>query len=51
MHECPRCGQMCYCHGDMDDTVVETYEYSDSHCYEDHDGCTREEEEMDDIEA
>lgn len=19
MHECPECGQACYCHGDIDD--------------------------------
>lgn len=32
MHECPECGQACYCHGDIDDCVVETWEYSAEHC-------------------
>lgn len=32
MHNCPRCGQACYCHGDIDDCVVETEEYSYDHC-------------------
>lgn len=32
MHECPRCGQACYCHGDIDDIVVETEEYSSENC-------------------
>ena len=31
-HECPECGQMCYCHGDIDDSVVETRAYSALHC-------------------
>lgn len=32
MHDCPDCGQACYCHGDIDDCVVETEEYSSEHC-------------------
>ena len=32
MHSCPECGQACYCHGDIDDCVVETEEYSSAHC-------------------
>lgn len=32
MHECPRCFQACCCHGDIDDCVVETEEYSSEHC-------------------
>lgn len=31
-HDCPECGLMCYCHGDIDDSVVETREFSDAHC-------------------
>lgn len=36
MHECPECGQACYCHGDIDDCVVETEAYSAAHCTCDH---------------
>ncbi len=32
MHDCPDCGQACYCHGDFDDCVVEIIAYSASHC-------------------
>ena len=32
MHECPECGQACYCHGDIDDCTVETEEYSSMMC-------------------
>jgi hypothetical protein len=32
MHECPESGQACYCHGDIDDAVVETWQYSSEHC-------------------
>ena len=32
MHYCAECGQACYCHGDIDDCVVETEEYSYEHC-------------------
>lgn len=32
MHSCPECGQACYCHGDIDDSEVETEEYSSEHC-------------------
>lgn len=32
MHNCPVCGQACYCHGDIDDCQVETEEYSSEHC-------------------
>ncbi len=32
MHDCPDCGQACYCHGDIDDCVVETEAYSALHC-------------------
>ena len=32
MHSCPRCGQACYCHGDIDDCEVETEEYSSAQC-------------------
>jgi hypothetical protein len=35
MHDCINCGCACYCHGDIDDCVVETAEYSYMHC----DGC------------
>ena len=32
MHCCPDCGQACYCHGDIDDCVVETEAYSAERC-------------------
>lgn len=32
MHECPDCGQACYCHGDIDNCVVETEEYVFENC-------------------
>lgn len=32
MHYCPECGQACFCHGDLDDCVVETEAYSSRHC-------------------
>jgi len=32
MHYCPECGQACYCHGDIDDCVVETEKYSAARC-------------------
>ena len=32
MHDCVLCGCACYCHGDIDDCVVETIEYSYEHC-------------------
>ena len=32
MHSCPVCGQACYCHGDIDDTEVETEEYASANC-------------------
>jgi hypothetical protein len=32
MHSCPDCGSACYCHGDIDDCVVETEAYSAMHC-------------------
>ena len=32
MHYCPVCGQACFCHGDIDDCVVETEAYSSAHC-------------------
>jgi hypothetical protein len=32
MHHCTECGQACYCHGDIDDCVVETEEYSYLNC-------------------
>lgn len=32
MHDCVLCGCACYCHGDIDDCVVETIEYSSEHC-------------------
>ena len=38
MHSCPRCGQACYCHGDIDDCMVETEAYSSAHCTCDCDG-------------
>ena len=25
-HECPVCGQVCYCHGDIDDLILNTDE-------------------------
>lgn len=32
MHDCVNCGSACYCHGDIDDCVVESIEYSYEHC-------------------
>lgn len=32
MHDCIACGCACYCHGDIDDCVVESWEYSAEHC-------------------
>jgi hypothetical protein len=32
MHDCINCGCACYCHGDIDDCVVETWQYSAAHC-------------------
>lgn len=32
MHDCMNCGCACYCHGDLDDCVVETPEYSYANC-------------------
>ena len=32
MHDCIHCGGACYCHGDIDDCVVETLEHSAEHC-------------------
>jgi hypothetical protein len=32
MHDCVLCGCACYCHGDIDDCVVETIEYSSEGC-------------------
>lgn len=32
MHSCPECGQACYCHGDIDDCVVETEEHVFENC-------------------
>ena len=32
MHDCIQCGCACYCHGDIDDCVVETWQYSAAHC-------------------
>jgi hypothetical protein len=32
MHTCPDCGQACYCHGDIDDSEVETEAYSSANC-------------------
>lgn len=40
MHDCWNCGRPCYCHGDWDDCVVETAEYS----YENCEGCGCEED-------
>lgn len=42
MHDCTGCGCACYCHGDIDDCVVETAEYSYMHCV----GCGCAEDEM-----
>lgn len=42
MHYCPDCGHACYCHGDIDDTVVELQAYSDARCrcpFDNVDGC------------
>ena len=25
-HECPECGQLCYCNGDIDDIMLDTDE-------------------------
>lgn len=30
-HECPECGQTCYCHGDIDDCLFDS-EYHYIHC-------------------
>lgn len=38
MHFCPECGQACYCHGDIDDCVVEDERYSAENCTCDHEG-------------
>lgn len=32
MHDCYRCGQACYCHGDIDDCQVEDEEYAYMNC-------------------
>lgn len=32
MHDCYQCGGACYCHGDIDDCMVETEEYAYVHC-------------------
>ena len=44
MHDCVDCGCACYCHGDIDDCVVETWQYSAAHCT----GCGCQEYEPDD---
>ena len=45
MHSCSECGQACCCHGDIDDCVVETEEYSYMHCTCcGDDGCAEDEE-------
>lgn len=32
-HECPECGQICYCSGDIDDVLLDYYEeISCIHC-------------------
>lgn len=30
-HECPECGQVCFCHGDIDDCMFNS-EYAYIHC-------------------
>lgn len=42
MHYCVACGCACYCHGDWDDCVVETEEYSYMNC----EGCGCEDDEF-----
>ena len=32
MHECPECGQTCYCSGDYDDCPVYTEEWALVNC-------------------
>jgi hypothetical protein len=32
MHECPECGQACYCSGDLDDCQVFTEEWVYDNC-------------------
>lgn len=32
MHECPECGQACYCSGDWDDCPVYTEEWAYMNC-------------------
>ena len=46
MHYCAECGQACYCHGDIDDCVVETEEYSYLNCT-----CPCEENDGDDFDS
>ena len=43
MHECPTCGQACYCSGDIDDCPVMTDEWVYMNCE-----CCDEEEEYED---
>ena len=44
MHECPRCGQACYCSGDIDDCPVYTEEWVAENC-----NCSCEQEGEDDM--
>lgn len=39
-HECPDCGQTCYCHGDIDDCIFDNSEEQAvcDHCPLDDDG-------------
>ena len=44
MHECPECGMVCTCNGDIDDTYVMTEEWVNTHCIHDCDELEDEEE-------
>lgn len=44
-HECPDCGQTCYCHGDIDDCVFDNSDEQAvcDHCpFDDEDNDTKE---------
>jgi hypothetical protein len=46
MHTCPRCGQACYCHGDIDDCEVEDAAAAEAACTCDCPDC---DEDVDDL--
>lgn len=45
MHECPKCGQACYCGGDIDDIQVFTEQWASVNCRH---GCEEHDEDEDD---